>query len=172
MLLLDVNTCLYAYRPGQSEAARKVSGWLTPRLVGHERIAVSESVLASVIRIATHPRIYQTPSAPGDVLRFAESLLAAPATQLVRPGADHGPLFTELVAEHRLRGNDVPDASLAAHCLELGASLVTLDRGFSRFAGLRTVSPLAEPDRSAPGGRPIRLGGSEARPRGRSEHYG
>lgn len=143
MLLLDVNICLYAYRPGQSEAARAVSQWLAPRLAGHERIGVSEPVLASVIRIATHPRIYETPSTPRDVLRFAESLLGAPATQLVRVGADHWPLFTQLVAEHRLRGNDVPDASLAAHCLELGASLVTLDRGFSRFAGLRTVDPLA-----------------------------
>lgn len=144
MLLLDVNICLYAYRPGQSETARVVSEWLSPRLTGHERVAVSETVLMSVVRIATHPRIYETPSTPRDVLRFAESLLAAPATQLVRVGADHWPLFTQLVAEHRLRGNDVPDASLAAHCLELGASLVTLDRGFSRFVGLRTVNPLAD----------------------------
>lgn len=144
MLLLDVNVCLYAYRPGQSETARVVSEWLSPRLTGHERVAISETVLTSVVRIATHPRIYETPSTPRDVLRFAESLLAAPATQLVRPGPDHWLLFTELVAEHRLRGNDVPDASLAAHCLELGASLVTLDRGFSRFSGLRTVNPLVD----------------------------
>ncbi len=142
MLLLDVNVCLYAYRPGQSETARLVSEWLAPRLLGHERVAVSEPVLASVVRIATHPRIFRTPSTPSDVLRFAESLLAAPAVQLVRPGPDHWPLFVDLVARHRLRGNDIPDAVLAAHGLELGASLVTLDRGFSRFAPLRVVSPI------------------------------
>ncbi len=142
MLLLDVNICLYAYRPGQSQTARRVSDWLAPRLVGHERVGISEPVLASVIRIATHPRVFETPSTPGDALRFAESLIAAPATQLVRPGAAHWPLFTELVGQHRLRGNDVPDASLAAHCLELGATLVTLDRGFARFRGLRVVQPL------------------------------
>ena len=38
----------------------------------------------------------------------------------------------------------MPDAVLAAHALELGATLVTLDRGFARFAPLRTVNPLAD----------------------------
>jgi len=142
MLLLDVNVCLYAYRPGHSETARRVHAWLTPRLVGHERVAISESVLTSVLRIATHPRIYRTPSTPSDVLRFAESLLSAPAALLVRPGPEHWPLLATLVAEHRLRGNDIPDAALAAHAFELGASLVTLDRGFSRFAPLRVVLPI------------------------------
>lgn len=144
MLLLDVNVCLYAYRPNQSETARRVSSWLTPKLVGHERVAVSEPVLASVIRIATHPRIFETPSTPGDVLQFTESLVAAPAARLVRPGPDHWPLLTALVAEHRLRGNDVPGAGLAAHCLELGATLVTLDTGFARFGPLRRLNPLED----------------------------
>ncbi|MGM0385837.1 MAG: TA system VapC family ribonuclease toxin [Actinomycetota bacterium] len=144
MLLLDVNVCLYAYRPGQSETALLVSEWLAPRLIGHERVAVSEPVLAAVVRIATHPRIFRTPSTPSDVLEFAASLASAPAALLVRPGPEHWLIFTELVAQHRLRGNDVPDASLAAHAFELGASLVTLDRGLSRFAGLRIVNPLDE----------------------------
>ncbi|MGO4597466.1 TA system VapC family ribonuclease toxin [Terrabacter sp. 2RAF25] len=145
MLLLDVNICLYAYRPAESESAALVSEWLAPRLVGHERIGVSEPVLASVIRIATHPRVFRTPSTPSDVLEFAESLASAPAAVRVRPGPEHWPIVTELVREHRLRGNDVPDAVLAAHALELGATLVTLDRGFARFTPLRTVNPLADP---------------------------
>jgi hypothetical protein len=143
MLLLDVNVCLYAYRPAESETAARVSEWLAPRLLGHERIAVSEPVLAAVVRIATHPRIFRQPSTPADVLAFAASLESAPAAQVVRPGPDHWPLFHQLVSEHRLRGNDIPDAVLAAHAFELGATLVTLDRGFARFAALRTINPLA-----------------------------
>jgi toxin-antitoxin system PIN domain toxin len=142
MLLLDINVCLYAYRPAESETAARVSEWLAPRLVGHERIALSEPVLASVVRIATHPRVFRQPSAPADALAFATSLASAPAAQLVRPGPDHWPIVHRLVSEHRLRGNDIPDAVLAAHALELGASLVTLDRGFARFAPLRTITPL------------------------------
>ena len=142
--MLDVNVCLYAYRPNQSETARRVSSWLAPKLVGRERVAVSEPVLASVIRIATHPRIFETPSTAGDVLQFTESLVAAPAARLVRPDPDPWPLFTTLVAEHRLRGNDVSDAGLAAHCLELGATLVTLDSGFARFGPLHRLNPLED----------------------------
>lgn len=145
MFLLDVNVCLYAYRPAESETAARVSEWLAPLLVGHERIGISEPVLASVVRIATHSRVFRQPSTPADALAFAASLASAPAAQLVRPGPDHWPLFHQLVSEHRLRGNDVPDALLAAHALELGASLVTLDRGFARFAPLRIVNPLDAP---------------------------
>lgn len=145
MLLLDVNVCLYAYRPAESETAARVREWLLPRLVGHERIALSETVLAAVVRIATHPRVFRQPSTPADAIAFTDSLTAAPATQLVRPGPEHWPIVRQLVSEHRLRGNDVPDAVLAAHALELGASLVTLDRGFARFAPLRTVHPFDAP---------------------------
>jgi toxin-antitoxin system PIN domain toxin len=145
MLLLDVNVCLYAYRPAESEVAARVHAWLAPRLVSRERVAVTESVLAAVVRIATHPRVFRRPSTPADAIAFTDSLVAAPAAQLVLPGADHWPLVRDLVTEHRLRGNDVPDAVLAAHALELGASLVTLDRGFARFTSLRVVNPLDEP---------------------------
>jgi toxin-antitoxin system PIN domain toxin len=144
MLLLDVNICLYAYRPAESESAALISEWLAPRLVGHKRVAVSEPLLAAVIRIATHPKVFRTPSTPSDVLAFTDSLCAAPAAQRVRPGPDHWQIVTHLIKDHRLRGNDVPDAVLAAHALELGATLVTLDRGFGRFAPLRTVNPLAD----------------------------
>jgi hypothetical protein len=57
--------------------------------------------------------------------------------------ASHWSIFRDLVASHRLRGNDVPDAYLAAIALEAGATMATLDRGFARFAGLRLADPLA-----------------------------
>ena len=110
MLLLDVTVCLFAYRPNQSETARRVSSWLTPKLVGRERVAVSEPVLASVIRIATHPRIFETPSTAGDVLQFTDSLVAAPAARVrqVRPPAQAQPARGLLIA----RRSAVPAAAL------------------------------------------------------------
>ncbi|MGH8592092.1 MAG: PIN domain-containing protein [Gammaproteobacteria bacterium] len=42
-----------------------------------------------------------------------------------------------------LRGNDINDAYLAALALEHDAVLVTADRGFARFSGLRILDPLA-----------------------------
>ena len=43
------------------------------------------------------------------------------------------------------RGNLVAAAQRAAVAIELGATWVTLDRGFARFPGLRWVSPLDPP---------------------------
>jgi predicted nucleic acid-binding protein len=39
-------------------------------------------------------------------------------------------------------GNTIPDAYLAAGCIEEGATLVTADTGFGRFPGLRWRHPL------------------------------
>lgn len=55
VLFLDVNVCLYAFRPTISDRSAAVARWLEDRLNGPERVLVSESVLASMIRIATHP---------------------------------------------------------------------------------------------------------------------
>ena len=48
-------------------------------------------------------------------------------------------MFSVLLASGDFRGNAVHDALLAAAALDLGATLVTSDRGFGRFAGLRVA---------------------------------
>jgi predicted nucleic acid-binding protein len=60
----------------------------------------------------------------------------------VRPGERHWGIFHDLVSQHGLRGNDIPDAYLAALALEQGATWVTTDRGFARYEGLRLLDPL------------------------------
>ena len=54
----------------------------------------------------------------------------------VAPGASAWRHFVGLVTALELRGNDVPDAWLAAQAIELDAHFVTFDRGFRRFPGL------------------------------------
>ena len=51
--------------------------------------------------------------------------------------------FQDLVTSLGLRGNDIPDAWLAASAMSAGAALVTYDRGFRRYPGLQTLSPEA-----------------------------
>ena len=46
-----------------------------------------------------------------------------------------------LVHELGLAGQDVPDAALAALALDLGAPMVTSDRGFRRLPGLTVIDP-------------------------------
>jgi toxin-antitoxin system PIN domain toxin len=142
VLFPDVNVCLEAMRPDASTEASRVRDWLEDALNGHEQVGLSELVMSAVVRISTHPRIFRSPSSPADAIAFTDALLAAPAAVVVRPGARHWAIFRDLVAEHRLRGNDVPDGYLAAFAMEAGATFVTRDRGFARFAGLRLADPL------------------------------
>ena len=63
------------------------------------------------------------------------------AATAATPGPGRWSTFVDRVREHDLRGNDVPDALLAAGALALGARLATVDRGFPRFTELEVVVP-------------------------------
>lgn len=142
MLFSDVNIYVHAIRPDQSPQSPAVKAWLDDHVNGSRTLGVSELVLCAMTRIVTQPRLYEVPNTPDECMDFAEALMHAPAVQVVRPGPRHWSIFRDLVTTHRLRGNDVPDAYLASLAMEQGATLVTLDRGFTRFEGLRTLDPL------------------------------
>jgi toxin-antitoxin system PIN domain toxin len=142
MLMLDVNVCVYAFR-GESRRHAEFKGWLEQALSGPEPVGLPEQVLSSMIRLVTNHRIYGDPSTPAEALAYCDALLDAPAAMMVRPGERHWRVFHGLVAQLGLRGNDVPDAYLAAMALEQGATWVTTDRGFLRYQGLRVLDPLA-----------------------------
>lgn len=133
VLFLDVNVLVGAQRNDDAPHSRIMRAWLEQALTGHRTLGVSELALTAMVRIVTHPRVFEEPSSPSQALAFADALLAAPQVAVVRPGSRHWSLFRDLVATHRLRGNDVPDAFYAAVALEHGATIVTADRGFSRF---------------------------------------
>jgi toxin-antitoxin system PIN domain toxin len=143
VLFVDVDVVLGAIRPDQGPEAEALFVWLEAALGGYEPVGVSELVLSAAVRIATHPRAYATPFTPEQALTSAEAIRDAPAAMLVQPGARHWGLFRGLVAGLRLRGSDVADAYLAAMAWEQGATMVTRDRGFRRFEGLRLLDPLA-----------------------------
>jgi len=142
VLFLDVNVLVHGFRDTATPESQAVSQWLTPRLTGGDRLGISEFVLASTVRLATNPRVFEEPAPPAAALAYCDAVLAAPNTEIVRPGPRHWAIFRELVSEHRLRGNDITDAYLASLALETGSSFVTRDRGFRRFDGLRVVDPL------------------------------
>lgn len=142
MLFLDVNICVYAMRPEASDLASRVRDWLGDQLNGPVTIGVSELVLSSMTRIVTRHHVFDAPSTPEESMEFVDGLLAVPSVSVVRPGSRHWSIFRDLVVTNRLRGDAIPDAYLASLAMEHGATLVTLDRDFARFEGLRTLNPL------------------------------
>ena len=139
MILPDVNVLLYAYRT-DSPNHRLYADWLSSVVSGQAAYGMSPQVLSSVIRIATHPRIYAQPDRIEDVIAFADTLLHQSNCQIVRPGPRHWTIFRDLCRKTRVRGNLVQDAWLAAMAIELGCEWITADRDFARFPGLRWKS--------------------------------
>lgn len=141
VLIADVNVFIYAYRkesPRHGEHRR----WLTGALEGQQPFGVSEQVLASFLRIVTNHRVYAEPTTPTAGLAFCDAVLAAPAATPVRPGPRLWTIFAELCRSTGARANVVPDAYLAALAIEQGATWITTDAGFARFADLQWRRPL------------------------------
>ena len=142
MILPDVNVLVYAARD-DSPACARYREWLEAALQGPEPVAVASPVVAGFLRVVTNPRVFARPSTLGDALTFVDALLAAPAA--VSPALS--PALAGALAETCRRAgataDRVPDAYLAAIAMDLDAELITADRGFARFGGLRWRHPLA-----------------------------
>jgi predicted nucleic acid-binding protein len=92
--------------------------------------------------MATHPRIYKSPSRLEDALAFARVLLEQPTCTAVQPGPRHFSIFEDLCRQTAATGNLVQDAWLAALALESGCEWITTDGDYARFPGLRWRRPL------------------------------
>ena len=140
MILPDVNVLLYALRDDSVDHSRYL-GWLEGVVNGDEAYGMSPQVLCSVARIATHPRIYVSPSRLEDALAFARVLLEQPTCTVVQPGVRHFSIFEDLCRKAAANGNLVRDAWFAALAVESGCEWVTTDGDFARFSGLRWRRP-------------------------------
>jgi toxin-antitoxin system PIN domain toxin len=87
--------------------------------------------------------VFDPPDPVLAALAFANAVRSQPAAVVVAPGDRHWMIFERLCGAADARGNLVPDAYLAALAIESGAELITADRDFSRFPGLRWRHPLA-----------------------------
>jgi hypothetical protein len=89
-------------------------------------------VLASVLRLLTHPKVFVQPTPMAEALRFVDALLAAPGVELTALG-EEWPALRGLCADKALSANAVPDAWLAAAVLHQGEHLVSFDADFKRL---------------------------------------
>jgi len=142
MIVPDVNVLVYAAR---DDAARhpEFRTWLYDAMHGPEAVGLSELVLSGVVRVLTHPRVFDPPMPLGDALAYVDALRIQPRAIPLRPGSRHWSIFAELCRTGAARGNLVPDAYHAALAMEAGGEWVTTDRDFARFPGLRWRHPLA-----------------------------
>ena len=139
MIAVDTNVLVHAHREDSPfhaaawEALRELaegpSQWALPWPCVHEFLAIS-----------THPRIYDPPTPLDRALDQVDAWLESPYLELLGASSQHWPVLRALMESSRVVGPAVHDARIAALCLHHGVrELLTADRDFSRFPGLRSA---------------------------------
>jgi len=133
--ILDANVLIAAAASDHAHHA-VAAGWLGRARRENELLAMCPVVALAFLRITTHPRIHETPLTAAQALAWLQCLLRSPSVRWMH-SADEHLLNLERLLTGPVVGNLVMDAHLAALALENGASVVTFDRDFLRFPGLR-----------------------------------
>jgi uncharacterized protein len=137
-----VNVLVHAHRSDTSEH-EQIAVWLEEAVNQSASFGLSTHVLSGVLRIVTHPQVFDPPTPIQIVVDFVESLRARPNCVEVTPGPRHWGIFADLCRTTGATGNLVPDAYFAALAIESGSEWITTDRGFARYPGLRWRHPIS-----------------------------
>jgi toxin-antitoxin system PIN domain toxin len=105
--------------------------------------ALPQPCVVECLRVVTH-RAFQPAVPPREAWRNLESLLASPSLQVLTPTNRHFALLREVQEESGATGDLVFHARIVALCIEHGVrEILTADRDFRRFTGIRVTDPFA-----------------------------
>lgn len=140
MVVVDANVLLYAVDDASAHHEPSLT-WLDEALAGTEAVGLAWAALLAFIRIGTNPAVVAHPMSIDDATAQVETWLGAPAAVTVQPTTRHAALLRGLLRDSGSAGNLTTDAHLAALAIEHAADIVSYDRDFGRFAGVRHRLP-------------------------------
>ena len=140
MILLDANILLYAYDLS-SPVHTTARTWLTQALSGSEPVGLSWPAILAFLRISTNRKVFQEPFSIEEAITIVDDWLSRPSVRLLQAGEHHWTVLRKLLGETGSTGKLVMDAHLAALAVEHDTVLVTRDRDFAQFRGLRSTDP-------------------------------
>ena len=133
---------LYAI-DGLSPFNAAAAAWLERILNGHQRVALPWQTIGAFLRIGTHPRVTTNPLSAADAVAYVDAWLSAGPVWVPAATERTAAVLSRLVARHRLTGNLIPDAQLAALAVEHGLTVMSADTDFARFDEVRWENPVA-----------------------------
>jgi len=136
MNVLDANVVIPLYRGDHPFHAAATSWWQESVAAG-ETFTVPDLVWVGFARMITNRRMFPEPSAFTDAWEFAAAVMAH--SKYVTWAGHPRTLeeFTRIGVEAGARSDLVTDAYIAACAATYGATVVTFDRDYRKFDGLR-----------------------------------
>lgn len=142
----DVNVLVAASRQDHPHHGT-ARAWLLDAIgnaPGPASLCLLSTVIASFLRLVTHPKIFPIPTPTAQAVDFIDALLASPGV-VVLAVQDEWPGLRALCMDHQLSGNDLPDAWIAACVLQQQEVLATFDRDFLRLLPAKRLQLLKAP---------------------------
>jgi toxin-antitoxin system PIN domain toxin len=140
MKIVDSNVLLNAMNEELSHH-RSARAWLEAALSGREAIGFAWISLVAFLRIGTRSGVFRDRFSISDAFDLVQEWLAARPAIVVHPTVRHFEIVRGLLEPIGSGGNLVNDAHLAALAVEHAATVVTFDRDFGRFRGVRLEEP-------------------------------
>ncbi len=140
-MLVDVNLLLYACSAEMKEHA-VARAWLEECLSSGHRVGLPWSVLLAFVRLASNPKVFEIPVSVRAAWEQVESWLDLECVWIPTPTERHREVLGRLLRDVKSDPNLVPDAHLAALSLEHGLTIMSADRDFLRFEGVKVRNPL------------------------------
>ena len=140
----DVNVLVAASRSDHPHHKIAFSSLSTTIAACAEGVSVQlmPMVVASFLRLVTHPKIFVQPTPIEDALGFLDALFVVPGIEMPPLNAEW-PIFRQLCIDRQLAANSIPDAWLAAAVIQRGEHLVTFDAGFKKLLKRTQVTVLS-----------------------------
>lgn len=135
MNLVDANVLLYAVNESdpKHEASRL---WLDTALNRREPVGFAWLALLAFVRLSTRIGLFPSPLPVAAAVGRVGDWLAQPPAVILEPTTRHLAILAGLLGTVGTGGNLVSDAHLSAIAIEHGATVITYDPDFGRFAGV------------------------------------
>jgi toxin-antitoxin system PIN domain toxin len=141
MRAIDTNVLVFA-EISSSQHHTKARALLTELAEGGHPWAIPWPCVYEFLRVVTHPRVFHPPVPLDRALSDLQGILGSPSLRLLQETPRHPQVMEEVLKSGGVAGNLIHDAHIAALCIEHGVSeLLTGDRDFERFKGLKVTDP-------------------------------
>ena len=142
MKVVDLDILIYAVDDGSPHHAKVLPYW--HRLLDEEEsVALPWIVLVGFLRITTNRRAFAAPLTADAACAIVDEWLVLDVVSVPPEKPTHWKVLQELVRAGGTAAKLVTDAHIAAIAATRDATLVSCDRDFSRFDGLRVENPLS-----------------------------